>query len=253
MAKITALQHEEVLKVLENSFLTAAGYKITHNQDGSLIVSIQPKDFPEFSIRLDRIKETNIQLAIQSRPGSTYLSCVETPGDYIDGQDYELSDFASFLSHLKTWCSRVHQSIRLKKNSPRKESRDRFRAQVDEFLAQNVGTDGDAFFTKEEKGQLFQTLDTLETDLEKLLLEQKAQKEEIERLRRTIAEMKDVADVLPKQKWYKTFLYKIATFAAGAGGKMLAEAVIKGLLVQHGMPEPRGLLENLPGSDSLSV
>lgn len=248
MRTLTEARVAQVTAILEKSFLTSAGYEVNLEPKDNRLIFIRPKDFPQYFIRLDLVKDRqNILAASQVQP-RTYLESRETPGEYINEQDVELSEFSSFLSQLNRWCERVRQAILAAPNAA-DQLRDRFREDVDKMFS-NVSGDQTARFTEEEKAEIFKRLDELETKYEAALSAQGEQQEEIARSRRVVEDLKAAAETLPKWAWLRTFGYQLAVFATSKAGQAWIGTAVKAVLGHHGFEVPHGgLLENLSRGD----
>lgn len=108
MPKITEQRYDEIIIVLENSFLTAAAYDVLFDEAGSFLVKIKVKDHDQFLITLRLVTEHNVALRASRR---TYLLSIESPGDFIEDEETEVSDFTEFLRRLGLWCERVKKAL----------------------------------------------------------------------------------------------------------------------------------------------
>ena len=218
MPKITEQRLDEIINVLENSFLTAAGYEVSTNEPSGVLVKITVKDYDQFSIVLQRVTERNTSLAQPfNATERVYLLSLESPGDYMENQSAQFSEFSEFSSRLGRWCERVKKTLVRNDSVQRRLSE--LREQFEKELAAHA-EDSNAHFTAEEKQALFAKIDELGIKLRDMLSNDAAKTEKIEKLQSMITAMKE-ATALPKKTAYRVIGSKFAVFMVSATGSAL--------------------------------
>jgi hypothetical protein len=223
MPKITEQRLDEIMDVLENSFLTAAGYEVSTNEPNDVLVKITVRDHDQFSILLQRVVERDSFMAAQFKTTEQInLYSLESPGDYMEQQSTKFSEFAEFSRRLALWCDRV--KITLVRNDSVQRRLSEIREQFEKELAAHV-EDSNAHFTPEEKQALFAKLDELEIKLRETISNDAAKTEKIEKLQSMISEMKE-ATALPKKTALRVITSKFAIYTVSAtGAALIADGV----------------------------
>jgi hypothetical protein len=223
VSKITDQRYDETINVLENSFLTAAAYDVVTDGPNGAILKINVKDYDQFSIMLRQVTEGNVALAQAfNAQRRTYLVSIESPGDYIEDQRTEISDFSEFLRRLGLWCERVKKT--LIRNDSLQRQLSNLREQFEKELANHVGDTG-VHFTADEKEAIFSKIDELAIKTQEMLSTDAAKTEKIEKLQSMITEMK-AATALPKKMAIRVIGYKFAAFVVSAtSSALLADGI----------------------------
>jgi methyl-accepting chemotaxis protein len=231
MASLTKTRLAEVNRVLDDSFFTSAGFTVNTEGEGERILQVKLVDYEKYFIELGlETKFRAIAMAQGEEPKKT-LVVTQSPGDFVEEDRREVSDFGEFLGVLGNWTERLKGEILLVDLFQQKLKE--FQADLNQRLDEHI-KDGSAHFTSSEREQLNAKLREFEQRIGELEESKAATKAEVKEIRSTIEDLARAAHTMSKRAWFRTASTKLFAISVRAmtskPGQELIQGTIKHLL-----------------------
>ena len=206
MPQITTARLHEVAGVLDETFLTSAGYKIATSDQTSTLVEVTCKDNPKYGIRLSQAEKklmggAALQYLVQGEPLPTVLKVKLSPGEMIQQEEHEVESFAVYLKTLKAWARRIDEEI--KGSNAYQAAMQEFQDDLKTKLDENI-KDEAAVFTVQEKEDIYKMLRELRDRCAALEEEGKISPQDFKGIEATCQDLAQAAETMPKKAWLRT-------------------------------------------------
>ena len=186
---LRALNRQQVVKVLEDSYFGIDNYSIAFPQDGKNL------------FRVEFIPNSLFVFAAKAPDSDGTTHCWEAPAiTFTKGEIFVAKDFPSILGRLRAWSERVKEEV-ISAN-PFSRELSELKDEVDRKIAE-MHEDLDGFFTKDEAEALRAKLSAFESRLSDLAEKNADLQATTESLTQTIADLQSAIGSVNRGTWFR--------------------------------------------------
>lgn len=235
MPKLTRSRLSQIEEILDASLFTSAAFDVVSTDNSGEVVSITYRDETRFHARLFNAPKTpksfQEEMVIFGNVRARVLFSDFCPGNYVETEQTEDTNFDAFLRDLSGWTDRLRNEIILVGAFQKQFHgfREELNKKLDEHFA-----DASAHFTSEEKADALGRLGEFEKRIAELEKSRQISEAQLSELRKIIADLSQASASLPKRAWFRTAcskLYAVSSkIAASESGQKAIAATINRLL-----------------------
>ena len=222
MANLRKGIQRKIFEILDESYFTSSGFRVTFPSENNICTSIKFQDNNEYSFE---ITDTYTTGDVRGKLIQQY-SVDRKPGEYTDIDNLKTKDFDECLEYLRDWLKIVEEELR--SIHPLVGDVEDLRREFNERLEEHI-KDKSVHFDANEIESLREMLANLEQKFE---TELKISKEQLEQVKSELKKLKQDLDVFSKKTWWRTAGNRIINMtsqfiSSKEGHQLLADSIKK--------------------------
>lgn len=230
MAKLTQTRLSQIQKELNNSIFTLMAFSIETGKSEKHIVTITFIDDPRFFISLSYEQRQSFStdlLHTRTSDSREIMSLRQCPGDCVEVEREDISEFQYFVDAVKSWTGRVRSELSFVQLLDKSLSD--FQTQLNARLNEHF-EDPAAHFTKAEREEMCSKLAELQTQIESIATSVQSTQAEIAQMKATISNLVQATATMPRRSWVRAACGKIHEItlkmaASPSGQKLIANTI----------------------------